>query len=138
VGNPIEIDGVYVGPAGQGRDFAAGFDPANYDYNGIYASFPSANVSFAPDLSSPLTREFTASAGKEIGRKGSAQATYVWRRTSNLIEDYVSLATGTTHIMQDGQDMVVSNRVYANSDEAFRAYQGSSSRASTTCARTGR
>jgi hypothetical protein len=124
VGHPGEIDGVYVGPAGQGRDFAAGFDPANYDYDGIYASFPSANVSFADDFASPLTHELTAGTSLALGRSGSAQATYIWRRTTNLIEDYIDLSTGTTHIEQDHVDMIVSNRVYANSDTAFRAYQG--------------
>jgi hypothetical protein len=124
VGHPIEIDGVYVGPQGAGRDFAAGFDPANYDYEGIYASFPSANVFFDKNLSSPLTKEFTASAGKQIGGKGSAQATYVWRRTTNLIEDYIDLTTGVTHIDQQDVDMLVTNRVYANSDAAWREYQG--------------
>lgn len=124
VGHPGEIDGVYVGPAGQGRDFAAGFDPANYDYDGIYASFPSANVSFADDVSSPLTHELTAGTRLTLGGTGSAQATYIWRRTTDLIEDYVNLSTGTTHIQQDHVDMIVSNRVYANSDTAFRAYQG--------------
>jgi carboxypeptidase family protein len=124
VGHPNEVDGVYVGPSGSGRNFAAGFDPANYDYDGIYASFPSANVFFDKDLSSPLTKEFTASAGKQIGGKGSTQATYVWRRTTNLIEDYTDLTTGVTHIDQDAVDMLVSTRVYANSDDAWREYQG--------------
>jgi hypothetical protein len=122
VGHPIEIDGVYEGPAGQGRGFAAGFNPANYNYDGIFASFPSANVFFDPDFSSPLTKEFSASAGTTLGRRGSAQATYVWRRASNLVEDFVDRSTGTTFIAQIGT--MVSNRVYGNSDDAFREYQG--------------
>jgi hypothetical protein len=124
VGHPIEIDGVYTGPAGQGRSFSAGFDPANYDYDGIYASFPGANIFFADGFSSPLTHEATASAGRLFGRSGSAQATYVWRRTNHLIEDYVDLTTGATTIEQAHVDMTVSNRVYRNSDTAFRTYQG--------------
>ena len=38
VANPDYVGGVYVGPPGQGRNFAPGFDPANYEIFG--ASFP--------------------------------------------------------------------------------------------------
>jgi hypothetical protein len=124
VGNPIEIDGIYVGPAGQGRGFAAGFNPANYSYANIFASFPSANVTFAPGLTSPLTREFTASGGVELGGRGSTQLTYVWRGARDLIEDDISLANGTTSVQQAGQDLTLTNRVFRNSNAAFRDYQG--------------
>jgi len=61
VGNPSALYATYVGPAGEGLDFAPGFNPANYE---IYsAEFPTANIFFRPGLSSPITREFTASAG---------------------------------------------------------------------------
>ena len=52
----------YTGPAGEGRDFAAGFDPANYTTT-VSGTFPTANVFFADDLRSPLTKEYTVGAG---------------------------------------------------------------------------
>jgi hypothetical protein len=124
VGSPIEVDGVYTGPTGQGRDFAAGFDPANYSYEGIYASFPSVNVRFDPSLSSPLTREFTASAASNFSSKASAQLTYVQRHTGNLIEDYITLDNGTSIVSEPGTNLTLTNRVFANSDVAFREYRG--------------
>jgi hypothetical protein len=123
VGNPIEIDGIYTGPAGTGRGFAAGFDPANYDFDGVFALFPTSNVRFDADLSSPLTREFTTSLGADVTRRGSVQATYVWRRTGELIEDFISLANGTTAIDEPGVDLTLTNSVYRNTDLAQREYQ---------------
>jgi hypothetical protein len=58
VGNADRFTAQYTGPAGEGRDFAAGFDPANYTIP-ISGTFPTANVFFADDLSSPLTKEFS-------------------------------------------------------------------------------
>src|SRR5437773_2172276 len=46
VANPDAIFGTYEGPAGQGRSFAAGFNPANYSVDN--GQFPTANVSIAP------------------------------------------------------------------------------------------
>ena len=123
VGNPSEVDGVYTGPAGAGRDFAPGFDPANYDFDGIFALFPTANVQFDPDLSSPLTREWTASAGVDLSGRGSVAASYVWRRTGDLVEDFISLANGTTHVVQPGVDLTLTNSVFRNTDLARRDYQ---------------
>jgi len=124
VGSPIEVDGVYTGSAGEGRDFTPGFDPANYSYDGIYASFPSVNVRFDPNLSSPITREFTASAASNFSQKASAQLTYVQRHTDNLIEDFVTLDSGTSVISEPGTNVTLTNRVFANSAVAFREYRG--------------
>jgi hypothetical protein len=124
VGNPNEIDGVYNGQAGQGRGFTEGFDLTKYDFDGVFASFPTANVSFDPDLKSPLTKEFTTSFGADLWQKGSIQAAYVWRRTSDLVEDFTSLANGTTAVVEPGVDLTLTNRVFANSDVADRRYQG--------------
>lgn len=122
VGNPALTVGVYDGPAGQGRDFAPGFDPANYQT--VFGSFPTANVSIAPGLSSPLTKEFTVSAGREIGTKGSAQITYVMRHMSNFIEDFTDIANGTTDVVQNGTDFgTFTNVVFRNSNGPKRDYQ---------------
>jgi hypothetical protein len=123
VGNPNEVDGIYVGPEGEGVDFAPGFDLANYEFGDEFASFPTANVRFDPELASPLTRELTAGAGARIGG-GSVQGSYVWRRTRDLIEDFVTLANGTTDVDDFGLDLTLTNRVYRNTDLAQRDYQG--------------
>jgi hypothetical protein len=122
VGNPALTVGIYDGPAGQGRDFAAGFDPANYQ--NVFGSFPTANVSIAPGLSSPLTKEFTVSAGTQLGRKGSTQVTYVMRHMDNFIEDFIDIANGTTDVAQNGVDFgTFTNIQYQNSSVPKRDYQ---------------
>lgn len=122
VGNPALTIGIYDGPAGQGRDFAAGFDPANYQT--VFGSFPTANVSMAPGLSSPVTKEFTVSAGTQLGTRGSTQVTYVMRHVDNFIEDFVDIANGTTHVVQNGVDFgTFTNIQFRNSNAPKRDYQ---------------
>jgi hypothetical protein len=112
---------VYTGPAGQGLDFAPGFDPANYQtFLGI---FPTANVFFDDGLSAPVTREFTTSLGAELGR-GYVKGTYVWRNVSNFIEDFITLDNGATDVTFEGTDFgSFQNRVYRNTDDVERRYQ---------------
>lgn len=122
VGNPALVEGEYIGPAGQGRDFAPGFDPNNYvPYSG---EFPTANVFFAPGLSSPVTREFTASFGTAIAR-GFAKVTFVDRDVTNFVEDFVTLEGGETTIINNGNNFgTYPNVNYRNSDVPERRYQG--------------
>ena len=123
VGNPDETIGVYVGPAGQGRSFAPGFDVNNYLT--VQGVFPTANVTLAPGLSTPVVKEFTASLDTAVGSRGSVSGTYIYRRTGNMIEDYISIANGVTHVVKDGTDFgTFTNVLYANSDVAERQYQG--------------
>jgi hypothetical protein len=119
VGRPSEVDYVYAGPAGQGVDFAPGFDLSNYS-TAIFANFPTANVQLANDIHSPLTREFTVGVGRELGRRGNTKATYVWRSASQFIEDFVSLSNGTVNVPLVG---TLTNRVYDNAGDLFRDYQ---------------
>jgi hypothetical protein len=122
VGNPALTIGIYDGPAGQGRNFAPGFDSANYQT--VFGSFPTANVSMAPGLSSPLTKEFTVSGGTRLGAKGSAQVTYVMRHMDNFIEDFIDIANGTTHVVQNGVDFgTFTNIQYRNTSVPTRDYQ---------------
>jgi hypothetical protein len=122
VGNPALTIGIYDGPAGQGRNFAPGFDPANYQT--VFGSFPTANVSMAPGLTSPVTKEFTVSAGTQLGRRGSTQVTYVLRHTSDFIEDFIDIANGTTHVVQNGVDFgTFTNIQFRNSSVPKRDYQ---------------
>lgn len=121
VGNPSRVFKFYNGPAGQGLDFAPGFDLANYEtFLGI---FPTANVFFDSGLSAPVTREFTTSLGGQLGR-GYVKGTYVWRNVSNFVEDFVTLDNGSTDVTFEGTDFgSFQNRVYRNTDAVERRYQ---------------
>lgn len=122
VGSPDEIIGIYDGPAGQGRSFAPGFNPANYEP--VEGEFPTANVFFEDGLSSPITREWTLQLGGELWRNGYAKFSYVNRHMYNFVEDFITLDTGETEVVRDGVDFgTFSNIVYANSDLPKRDYQ---------------
>ena len=125
VGNPNFLLFDYVGPFGQGRDFAPGFDPANYVVSS--GEFPTANVFLADDLSSPITREFAASIGQQFkGGRGMAKLTYTYRNYYNFIEDFTDDPSdaGKTTIIQNGVNFgTFDNVVYDNSDVPERKYQ---------------
>ena len=114
--------GVYFGPIGQGRSFAAGFDPANYLT--LAGRFPTQNISLENGLSSPLVSEVTTSYGVDLGRgRGFAQAAFVHRDWSRFIEDDISIANGKTHVVKNGFDVgTFTNVVYRNNAEAVREY----------------
>jgi hypothetical protein len=124
VGHTAEIDMVYVGTPGQGRGFAPGFNRNNYMTVG--ASDPLANVFMDKNLRSPLVHEFTTSYGTELLKgRGYAEVTYVYRKTTNLIEDFLTIAGGTTHVVVGGVDAgLATNTRYQNTDQAHRQYQG--------------
>ena len=119
VANPSEVDYVYAGPAGEGSDFAPGFDIANYR-QAVFANFPTANVRMSDGLQSPIVKELTLALGRQLGQNGHARATYVSRTTSNFIEDFIDRSTGVTDIPVVGS---VANRVYANTDVPNRDYR---------------
>jgi hypothetical protein len=123
VGNPSIVIYPYVGPAGQGIDFDPGFTLANYGAP-IYGSFPTANVFFEDGLQSATNREFTASVGGEIGR-GYAKLTFVNRRVTNALEDFIDQTTGTTEIIRGGVNYgVYDNAIYRNAgDDFYRQYR---------------
>ena len=119
VGRPSEVDYVYSGPAGQGSDFAPGFDVNNYSQV-IWANFPTANIDVAAGIRSPSVREFTVALGQQLGPSGHIKATYAWRTTSNFVDDFVDLSTGVTNVPLVG---TLANRVFGNTDEPTREYQ---------------
>jgi hypothetical protein len=122
VGNPSATFGIYTGPAGQGRDFAAGFSPVNYET--VDGDFPTANIFFDESLSSPVTREFTASLGTQVGR-GYLKGTYIYRSMANFVEDFIDLTTGETEVIEGDVNFgTFTNTVYRNSDDPRRDYQG--------------
>ncbi|MCY4602365.1 MAG: TonB-dependent receptor [Acidobacteria bacterium] len=122
VGNPDLLIGIYTGPPGQGRDFAPGFDVDN-NYRIVDGSFATQNVMFDPDLKSPLTKEFTVSAGGTLGNRGHLKATYIRRRAGNFIEDFLDLSTGSTEVMYEGASYgTFVNQVFRNTDLLERNY----------------
>jgi hypothetical protein len=119
--NPSQLYGYYVGPPGQGRDFAPGFDPKNYQI--IYAGSPTQNVSFGNGVKSPLVTEWTLGAGTNLG-KGYMRVAYIDRKTTQLLEATTCVCYGTTHIFVQGIDGgIADNLVYKNSDAAKRDYK---------------
>lgn len=124
VGTPDELEAIYVGPAGQGLNFAPGFDPANYfTYSG---DFPIQNVFFDDNLKSPRTKEVTVSAGGTLGDHGYAKLTYINRRAGNFVEDFVTLDGGSTTVTGSGGEELgtFSNVTYRNTDALARRYDG--------------
>ena len=120
VGNPDFLLGIYSGPAGQGRDFAPGFDPSNYDI--VQGLFPAQNV-FFDDLSSPLTKEFTLSGGAMVADRGHVKVTFVHRSMTDFVEDYFTLDGGSTTVMADGASFgTFTNRNFRNTDALERRY----------------
>lgn len=123
VGNSDRYTMVYVGPAGEGRSFAPGFDATNYA--GVVAgTFPALNVQFADDLSSPITTEYTLGAARTFGARSYAKVVFVQRKTSNFIEEFLMHGNGRTPIVVNGATLgQLDNIVYDNSDEMKREYQ---------------
>ena len=127
VSNPVEIVPLYQGPAGRGYDFAPGFDLANYPVNPQNASVadPTQNVFIDPDTTTPLTHEVTTSYGLNLfGGRGYAEATYIYRNTTNFIEDFQTLEGGSTNVVVDGISAgSFTNQLFRNSDLPQREYQ---------------
>lgn len=124
VGNPALLYGYYVGPQGSGRDFAPGFDLNNYVF--WFASVPTANVFMEPGLSSPVNKEFTVSGGLGLSRGGWLKASYVDRKLTGVIDDFITdfSPTGCTQIIFEGVDAgCADNVLYRNTDGPERNYQ---------------
>jgi hypothetical protein len=124
VGNPDLLLGIYTGPAGQGRSFAAGFDPANYQT--VLGQFPTRNVFFEDGLSSPTSKEFSASYGVDLfNGRGYLESTYVHRDIGTIVEDFIDIDNGTTSVVVNGSDFgTFTNIIYRNTDDAWRQYDG--------------
>jgi outer membrane receptor protein involved in Fe transport len=124
VGNPDLLLGVYAGPPGQGRSFAPGFSPTNYET--VFGQFPTKNVVFDSNLTSPLAKEFTTSYGVDLfNGRGYLETTYVHRDFGSIIEDLIDIRNRTTNVVVDGFDVgTFTNIRYVNSDAAWRQYDG--------------
>jgi hypothetical protein len=130
VGSPAVISRYYTGPEclGDERNCAAGYNLANYPITAANlerVEVPLANIFVDEKLKTPLTHEFTTSFGRTIGNGlGYAEASYIFRRTGNMVEDFITIADGTTDVVFNGIDAgTVSNVVYRNTDLGWREYQ---------------
>ena len=129
VGNPPDIEPTYQGPAGQGYNFAPGFNIANYPVTSANAavSDPTQNIKMDPNLKSPLVHEFTASFGTKLfNSRGYGEVSYVARITHDLIEDYQTLQTGVTNVLVNGISAgLFTNKLISNApnDQVYRQYQ---------------
>jgi outer membrane receptor protein involved in Fe transport len=123
VGNPSQVVYGYVGPTGQGFDFAPGFSLANYVP--IAASVPTANIFFEDGLTSPKTDEVTLSLGREFARGGFVKGTYSWRKGTDFIEDFIDdpAASGKVAATVSGLTLNVDKLFFRNTDEMKRDYQ---------------
>jgi hypothetical protein len=120
-GNADRLTSGYTGPAGEGIDFAPGFDIANYRVIG--GSFPTVNVFFDSGLTSPVTREFTLGLGRDFGRGLWARGRYVHRQMSDFVEDFITMADGQTTVIKNGVNFgEFDNATYRNSDQPKRNY----------------
>jgi hypothetical protein len=125
VGSPSRITYNYTGPEGEGFDFAPGMNLANYT-TVASGNFPTANVFLAPGLESPLTKEFTVSAGRQFA-KGYGRVLYTWRLATNFIEDFIDdpTASGKIPVVRNGVNFGTFDRLeFRNSEDVERRYQG--------------
>jgi hypothetical protein len=127
VGSPALIATFYTGPEGTGDTFAPGFNLANYPVtpeNVENVEVPLANVFVDDKTTTPITHEFTTSYGVTFGRGGYAEASYVFRRSSGMVEDYKTIADGATEVVMNGINAgLFTNVVYRNDPDAWREYQ---------------
>jgi hypothetical protein len=91
----------------------------------VSGNFPTANVFLGPGLESPITKEFTLSAGRQFA-KSYGRMMYTWRHASNFIEDFIDdpSATGKIPVVRDGVNFGTFDRLeFRNSDDVERRYQ---------------
>ena len=126
-GNPSLVYGIYIGPPGEGLNFAPGFDPQNYQL--LNAQLPTGNVTFADGLSSPLVKEWTLSAGTRLGQNGHFKATYANRKVTSFVESFTTFDLGTVEVTTPSQCLdcqgpfLLDRTEYRNSDLPRREYQ---------------
>jgi hypothetical protein len=123
VGNPSRVTYAYTGPAGQGRDFSPAFDVANNWKTIVSASFPTANIFVAPGLSSPIVKEVTVSAGRELGLSGYAKVTYQHRTWDSFVEDFIQLSNGIVNVQRNGANIGnLTKVIFGNTNDVTRDY----------------
>ncbi len=128
VGNPSYVYYFYLGPPGEGYQFAPGYDPANYVLAG--GAFPTRNVFLQKGLHSPRTREWSGSIGGQILPNTYAAITYLHRDYKDFIAPLITIPGGATFIPE--LDVSLDNKVYSNTDRIKRNYQSVALQGRTT------
>jgi outer membrane receptor protein involved in Fe transport len=122
VGNPARIYGYYVGPEGEGLNFAPGFDTSNYIY--YDAVSPTENFFFTDGLGAPVAEEIGVSVARSLPRGGFLELAYITRELSDMIEDFILIENGCTDITFEGIPVgCVDNVVYRNTSVPVREYE---------------
>jgi hypothetical protein len=124
VGRPSLLYGYYIAAAGQGRDFAPGFDPNNYKF--YLAQVPTANIFTDQGMHSPVSAEYTFSAGTQLPKNGWLKATWTDRHYKSFIEDFIDNPTssGCTSVTLQGITVACQDNVYyRNTSVPKRHYQ---------------
>ncbi len=123
VGSPNLLYGYYVGPQGQGKSFAPGWDPSNYKF--YTARVNSATVLFAPGLHAPISKEWTISGGTQLPKNGWLKATLASRKYTDFINSFRSISIGCTNVVLNGINAgCVDNLLYKNTNIPKRSYLG--------------
>ena len=125
VGNPPGLLYLYVGPAGQGYDFAPAYDFNNPNYYFVAGACDGTqNVLVDPNINSPIVDEFTIAGGMELDRGGFLKMIYTNREYSDFVEDFTTTDTGFTQVVVQGNLAgTFSNTLFTNSDVPVREYE---------------
>ena len=122
VGNPSILQWLYIGPTGEGIDFAPGFDFEN-NWVPIFARFPTESV-ITEGLESPANEEIAVSFGQRLGTSGFYKVTLVDRETTDIVEDFVLFENGQVDVPAADPVTTADVIVNANTNLARREYRG--------------
>jgi hypothetical protein len=90
----------------------------------IAVADPLQNVFIASGTKSPLVHEFTTSYGAGIlNGRGHAEVSYIFRKTTSMIDDFRDRTTGITNVVIKGTATPSTNILFKNTDLAHREYQ---------------
>jgi hypothetical protein len=123
VGQPSAIGYAYIGPAGEGINYAPAFDFAN-NYIITGGSFPLQNIFVDEGIKSPVVDEYTFSVGQAITTNGFVKGTYTNRKWSSFFEDFILSSNGFTNIKVPNSpiNFNADNVVIGNTDDMERKY----------------
>ncbi len=78
------------------------------------------------NIKSPVTKEWTAAAGVDLGHGGYLKAIYTHRKTSDFVQKFVNTSTGTTDVILERRRAAARSRtsLWANTNDGLRKYDG--------------
>ncbi len=127
VGNPPGLLLLYTGPDCVGRIDVCpeAYDFASGQYHvAIAADDGTQNVFVDEGITSPTVEEITFGAGMELKRGGFLKLVYTDRSYKDFVEDFQSLATGTTEVIVAGTSAgTFTNTFITNDNTLSREYQ---------------